>query len=63
MISKDKKARCHRCGKDSYQCGGWLHRINKKGIFGIWECQPSCDAKLLKEERLFAALNHREEVK
>ena len=51
--------KCKKCGKDSYQTGGWLERINIEGKPGSWECKPSCDAKLSKENRILQALLNR----
>lgn len=50
--------KCRLCGKTALQIGGYLHRVNAKGIAGIWECRPSCDAKLSNEQALFAALEY-----
>jgi len=25
-----------------HEISGYLHRVNEKGIEGIWECRPSC---------------------
>lgn len=48
--------KCRICGKSAHNIGGYLARANEKGIVGIWECRPSCDAKLTNEEALIAAI-------
>jgi hypothetical protein len=47
---------CRKCGKSALEIGGYLKRVNKKGVAGIWECFPSCDAKLSPDERLLSAI-------
>jgi len=34
--------KCSLCGKTVHEISGYLHRVNEKGIEGIWECRPSC---------------------
>lgn len=49
--------RCRLCGKDAQEIGGYLTRVNEKGVEGIWECRPSCDADQTFEQNLLAALD------
>lgn len=49
-------ARCRLCGRTALEIGGYLHRVNEKGVKGIWECRPSCDAKLSNSEAILAAI-------
>lgn len=49
-------ARCRICGKTALEIGGYLHRVNELGVVGIWECRPSCSAKLSDDDRLIAAI-------
>jgi len=48
--------KCQLCGKSIQEIGGYLHRVNEKGVPGIWECRPSCNVKLTQEENLLLAL-------
>lgn len=54
--SKPKWPCCRLCGKGPFECGGFLHRVNEKGVKGIWECRPSCSAKMTSDEALIAAI-------
>lgn len=47
---------CRLCGKTAHEIKGYLHRVNEKGVTGIWECRPSCDAALSPDDRLLAAI-------
>lgn len=47
---------CRLCGKGATEIRGYLKRMNEKGVEGIWECRPSCDANLSEEERTIAAI-------
>lgn len=48
--------KCRLCGKGIEEIGGYLHRVNEKGVPGIWECRPTCDADLPQETNLLLAL-------
>lgn len=48
--------KCKLCGKGIDEISGYLHRVNEKGVEGIWECRPSCDADLSQETNLLLAL-------
>jgi len=48
--------KCRLCGKPAHEIKGWLARVNEKGVDGIWECRPSCDANLTQDEALLAAI-------
>ena len=54
---------CSLCGKDSFETGGWLERVNEKGVMGKWECRPSCEAELSNDNRLLGAITGRENKK
>lgn len=47
---------CRKCKKDAQSIKGYLARVNEKGVPGIWECRPSCDATLSPEQALIAAI-------
>jgi hypothetical protein len=47
---------CRLCGRDANACGGWLERVNEKGVPGVWECRPSCGADLSGEEKVLGAI-------
>ncbi len=48
--------KCRKCGKVAQEIGGYLHRVNEKGVAGIWECRPTCDADLPFETSLLLAI-------
>lgn len=48
--------KCRLCGKSAMEIRGYLARMNEKGVEGIWECRPSCNANLSAEERIIAAI-------
>lgn len=47
---------CRLCGKSLSEIGGYLTRVNEKGVKGIWECRPTCDADLPQETNLILAI-------
>ena len=47
---------CRKCGKGAQEIGGYLTRVNEKGVIGIWECRPSCAAIQTFEQNLLDAL-------
>lgn len=49
--------KCRICNKEHWQIGGYLERVNEKGVDGIWECRPSCNADLPQETNLLMALD------
>ena len=51
---------CRLCGKHISEIGGYLARVNPKGVEGIWECRPSCFADLPQETNLLLALEDNE---
>ena len=55
--------KCRMCGKGVFEIKGFLHRVNEKGVPGIWECRPSCDANLSQDDAVIAAIEHTEEDK
>lgn len=42
--------------KSAQEIGGYLTRVNEKGVLGIWECRPTCDADLPFETNILMAL-------
>ena len=48
--------KCRKCEKSVHEIGGYLARVNEKGVPGVWECRPSCDADLLPDTRVLLAL-------
>lgn len=54
----DDTPRCRKCGRGAFEIKGYLHRVNPKGeVPAIWECRPSCDAKLTNEQAILAAID------
>lgn len=58
-----KKMKCRLCGKNVFETGGYLHRVNEKGVEGVWECRPSCEAKLSNEDAFLMAVMGKENEK
>jgi hypothetical protein len=48
---------CQLCGKSAQEIGGYLARVNEKGIPGIWECRPDCNTAMEPDDRVMAAIN------
>ena len=48
--------KCRKCGASAEKCGGYLARVNEKGVPGIWECRPVCGSDLPMETRLQLAI-------
>lgn len=48
---------CQLCGKSAQEIGGYLTRVNEKGVPGIWECRPNCAAELMDDDKFLAAIN------
>lgn len=47
---------CRLCGKPAHKIGGYLQRVNEKGVAGIWECRPNCSADLPDDVALMLAI-------
>jgi len=47
---------CRLCGRTPTQCRGVLHRVNEKGVKGIWECRPICGAEMDNDDAVMAAI-------
>ena len=47
---------CHKCGKGLNEIGGFLQRVNEKGVPGIWECRPACGVEMSADDSLLCAL-------
>lgn len=45
-------SRCRRCGQHVNAIRGYLHRVNEKGVPGIWECRPRCTLTEIPPGRL-----------
>jgi len=54
--------KCRLCGKGAQEIGGYLHRVNEKGVIGIWECRPNCHADLPFETNLLLAIAAEDDV-
>lgn len=48
--------KCRKCGKGANEIGGYLTRVNEKGVDGVWECRPFCKSQLDQEEKLVLAV-------
>lgn len=50
-------ATCRKCGKNPAKDRVCLARVNEIGVLpAIWECRPSCDAKLSDEPPNLSAI-------
>jgi len=47
---------CRLCGKSVQECGGYLQRVNEKGVPGLWECRPNCSADLPRDTAFLLAV-------
>ena len=57
VVTKVQDLKCRKCGKSATEIKGWLERVNKRGVIpGIWECRPSCDAKLSNDQAVIRAI-------
>lgn len=48
--------KCRRCNKTAHEIGGYLTRVNEKGVPGVWECLPTCGADLPPDTRVLLAI-------
>lgn len=55
--AKPSVACCQKCGKTVHEIGGYLERVNKKGVRGIFECRPSCNSKLSRSQKIISAID------
>jgi len=53
---KAKDTKCRLCGKNVFEIGGFLHRVNELGGEGVWECRPSCSSRMPDDDKVIAAL-------
>jgi len=53
---KASEVRCQLCGRNVFETGGYLTRVNEKGVPGIWECAPDCDASVSTADALMMAI-------
>lgn len=52
--------KCRLCGRGLNQIGGYLQRVNEKGVAGVWECRPTCEADLIEETAVLLAVEGEE---
>lgn len=48
--------KCRLCRRGPNECKGVLHRVNEKGVVGIWECRPICGAAMDQDDAILAAV-------
>lgn len=48
--------KCRLCGRTPNEIKGVLHRVNEKGVTGIWECRPICGAEMNQDDAVIAAI-------
>jgi len=53
--------KCRICGKGVLEIGGYMARVNEKGVPGIWECRPMCGADLPQDTKLMLAITGEDE--
>lgn len=51
--------KCRLCRRGPNECKGVLHRVNEKGVIGIWECRPICGAEMDQDDAILAAVDGR----
>lgn len=49
--------RCRKCNRSVHEIGGFLTRVNEKGVPGVWECRPDCKADLPPDTRVLMAID------
>lgn len=47
---------CCLCKKTLDEIGGYLSRINAKGIDPVWACRPACEVVQTQEKNLLDAI-------
>jgi hypothetical protein len=47
---------CKKCGRGPHEIGGYLTRVNEKGVPGIFECAPNCEADLPSDVAVLLAI-------
>ena len=52
--------KCNKCGAPAWTPGKLMIRVNETGVDGIFECRPSCDHAMTKEQALLKALEENE---
>lgn len=53
---KASELRCRLCGKNMFETGGYLKRVNAKGCDPIVECSPNCQADLPPDVKVLLAI-------
>lgn len=48
--------KCRKCHRGADEINGYLHRVNEKGVPGIWECRPYCNTDISQDEAVMAAI-------
>jgi hypothetical protein len=54
--SRTNKVVCRKCGRGPNECSGYLERVNKLSVDGVWECRPQCGAVLSREDAIISAI-------
>ena len=47
---------CRLCKRTPNEVKGILHRVNEKGVEGVWECRPICGAEMSQSDAVVAAV-------
>lgn len=61
VLTEPPRLRCRLCGRGANEINGYLHRVNEKGVIGIWECRPSCNTQVSNDEALLMAIKGEDE--
>lgn len=59
-MTKTGDIRCRKCRANAFECGGYLARVNEKGVPGVWECRPSCEVDMHPADAIKAAMSGKE---
>jgi len=54
--------KCRLCKRGANEINGYLHRVNEKGVLGIWECRPYCLTNISNEEAVMRAITGEEDA-
>lgn len=55
-INNSPRLKCRLCLRGASDINGYLHRVNEKGVIGVWECRPFCNTNISNEEAVTRAV-------
>jgi hypothetical protein len=57
-----ERMKCRLCHRGANEIKGFLHRVNEKGVIGIWECRPACVTGISNEDAIMMAVTGEHDV-